>query len=297
MRFLLIICAILLYSCTDYQENWEEQWGNIYAPPANIISNNGETPIIICNEGESTVLTDNGCTSSFICSGNTWIVTNTICDAILPPNQPILSSSAIVKPKSSSSVKIVKSSSSKTVKSSSSKVTTSFVNGVLTDGRDGKTYATTTIGSQIWMAKNLNYQTTNSLCYDNSTTNCTKYGRLYNWDEATKACPTGWHLPTSSEFSELFAAIGGEDVAGYKLKSKSGWADNGNGSDLYKFNALPAGYSYVNGFYYMKEIANFWTSTQEWAGEAYRVSIDIYENVRPGLDQTIFAFSVRCLKD
>ena len=154
--------------------------------------------------------------------------------------------------------------------------TWTLVSGTLIDSRDNKTYKTITIGSQTWMAENLNYSDSatyegmkgRSWCYDNKPENCTKYGRLYNWaaamDSAGKwstnakgcgysgvclstppvrgICPEGWHLPTHDDFSSLFDAVGGEPFAAGKLKSTSGWEENpGNGTDSFGFSTLPAG--------------------------------------------------------
>ena len=109
--------------------------------------------------------------------------------------------------------------------------------GILTDSRDGQTYRTVKIGNQVWMAENLNYETANSYCYQDSVSNCTKYGRLYTWAAAKAACPSGWHLPTEVEFKELVATVGGSSTAGKMLKSTSGWDDDegesGNGTDAY----------------------------------------------------------------
>jgi len=87
------------------------------------------------------------------------------------------------------------------------------------------------------MEENLNFATDNSWCYGNNDSNCQKYGRLYTWDTAMKACPAGWRLPTDSDWEELFQAAGGEDKAGKKLKSNTGW----NGTDEFGFSALPGG--------------------------------------------------------
>ena len=168
-------------------------------------------------------------------------------------------------------------------------VSHSEVKGSLTDSRDGQTYRTVTIGSQTWMAENLNYKTDNSYCYDDETSNCSKYGRLYTWaaamDSAGKwstngkgcgyglkcsptgkvrgVCPSGWHLPTKAEIKTLFAAVGGQNVAAKKLKSTSGWKSGGNGTDDYSFSALPAGVRDYDGVYDGKGVGtSFWSSTE-----------------------------------
>ena len=121
--------------------------------------------------------------------------------------------------------------------------------GSFTDTRDKKTYKTVKIGEQTWMAKNLNYDAKGSKCYDNKPANCEKYGRLYDWETALKACPYGWHLPDNDEWDVLIAIVGGKEVAGKKLKAKSGWKDNGNGTDEFGFSALPSGYGSSDGYF------------------------------------------------
>ena len=110
--------------------------------------------------------------------------------------------------------------------------------GTLTDERDGQVYKTVHIGEQWWMAENLNYKTDDSYCY-NSESNCDlRKGRYYRYDAVSIACPNGWHVPSSKEFYELIAAVGGSKTAGKKLKSTSlGWFASGQGSDEYGFSA------------------------------------------------------------
>ena len=238
-----------------------------------------------------------------------------------------------------------KSSSSEKAESSSSKAIEP-AEGTLTDTRDGKTYKTVTIGTQIWMAENLNYAYTGvpykytyidssytsdstSWCYGDSLANCTKYGRLYTWAAAMDSvgtwstngkgcgygkrctptypvrgiCPEGWHLPTKAEFETLFTAVGGSSTAGRMLKSTSGWNDSkgqdGNGTDAYAFSALPAGYRYYDGYFYLEgSDADFWSSTEDDSSYAYRMNLYYgYDNANLNRKNKNLGFSVRCLKD
>jgi uncharacterized protein (TIGR02145 family) len=115
-----------------------------------------------------------------------------------------------------------------------------YVVGTFTDSRNGKAYKTVKIGEQVWMAENLNYNASGSKCYNDSTANCDKYGSLYNWETAMKACPSGWHLPTNKEWETLLSSLGGKresyqgeececEIVSYtgvanKLKSKGGFS-------------------------------------------------------------------------
>jgi hypothetical protein len=108
----------------------------------------------------------------------------------------------------------------------------------------GKTYKTVVIGTQNWMAENLNYNVSGSHCYDNLESNCNKYGRLYDWATAKTVCPAGWHLPSGTEWATLINYVGGSNIAGKKLKATSGWNNGGNGQNTYGFSALPGGIEY-----------------------------------------------------
>jgi len=172
--------------------------------------------------------------------------------------------------------------------------------GTFTDTRDGQTYKTVKIGKQTWMARNLNYQTeSGSWCYDNNADNCKQYGRLYDWETAKTVCHKGWKLPDTADWNRLVASAGGEDIAGKKLKSKSGWKENGNGTDIYGFSALPSGHRYSGGdFDDAGNNGNWWAATEHSGGFAYYrfmgYDIDLvyeYYYVKN------FGSSVRCVAD
>ncbi len=203
----------------------------------------------------------------------------------------------IVTPKSSSSKNGDAGTSAGMTSSSSSQDTTyNAEKNTLTDTRDGKVYRTVTIGNQVWMAENLNFETDFSYCYNDSAEYCAKYGRLYVWSAAMDACPSGWHLPDLAEWKTLLAAVGGDSVAGAKLKSTSGWNSDGNGTDDFGFTVLPAGGRSSKDF--VGEAAAFWTS--EWYGEYddYAYGIRLYTDtiVRKFNGRKYIGSSVRCVK-
>jgi len=178
-----------------------------------------------------------------------------------------------------SSASVIKSSSSETKSNpvSSSSVSTSASNSsILTDSRDGQSYGTVTISNKTWMAKNLNYNApSGSKCYD-----CDKYGRLYNWETARIVCPTGWHLPTQTEWNSLI---------GKNLKSTSDFAA-----------LLGGGYSYDGGdFIGVGNLGIWWTDTKFDNSNAYTVYVHSYDNeVETDIyDYKTDFYSVRCVKD
>ena len=210
-----------------------------------------------------------------------------------------------------------KLSSSVTPKSSSSKKSSSSVSSsskipdwkgtTLKDSRDGKTYTTTVIGSQVWMAENLNFKTKGSDCFNNDSTLCKRYGRYYTWAAAKEACPANWHLPSKAEFDALIVAVGGVNSAGYMLKTKCDWSiigmshyseeRCGAGLDAYGFSAIPAGCINKQSVYSC-DGANFLTSTESKGSSAYYVSLEDFDNsLRYSTTSENFMYSVRCVYD
>jgi len=186
-----------------------------------------------------------------------------------------------------------------------------------TDSRDGKKYKVIKIGSQTWMAENLNYTSDDWEesyygCYNEESDNCNKYGRLYEWKTAKKACPAGWHLPSDKDWTTLIDYAGGSKTAGKKLKSKTGWNENGNGTDDYGFSALPGGklnywmsmnynmnYDYSN----IGSTGSWWSDTKANNDEGwYRVISHNSESVSRNTGETVdfpqsMYYSVRCVQN
>lgn len=170
-----------------------------------------------------------------------------------------------------------------------------------------KTYKTVKIGKNVWMAENLNHATRNSFCYKDLESNCDKYGRLYNWEDAKTACPDGWRLPSKEDFKDLISNV--EDENAEFLKTTTGWAYH-NGNNELGFKALPAGncyscnirekYKNYNG---LGEKTLFWSSTDvNWlranslflTDSKYRYH-SYKKAIIDGTDKDHF-ISVRCVK-
>jgi len=207
----------------------------------------------------------------------------------------------------------------------------------LTDSRDNNIYKTVVIGTQTWMAENLNYdpETGNSNCYSNQTSNCDKYGRLYDWAIAMwfnsncnssscsssiqskhkGICPDGWHIPSSEDWGELSRYVDGTSgtfagydspTAGKYLKATIGWNNygaNDNGTDQYGFSALPGGSTvdsygnFGNAGYY-----GVWWSANERenlsTNACYRSMVQNDERAAWScIHSKSWLLSVRCVKD
>jgi uncharacterized protein (TIGR02145 family) len=196
---------------------------------------------------------------------------------------------------------------------------------------EGETYETVVIGTQTWMARNLNYGAPGSKCYDNSTANCNTYGKLYDWATAMGLpdcvrtscasqitanhkgiCPSGWHIPSDDDWDKLLFVAdpscqdngynGYYYCSGTKLKSATGWDPYDGvpvGTDEFGFAALPGGESITTGnFSSVGHYGRWWSASESEAQRAYyrnmywqRESVNRTDNAKSGL------FSVRCLKD
>ena len=182
------------------------------------------------------------------------------------------------------------------------------------------------IGNQIWMTQNLkvaHFRNGDSIpyvktaedwekagkeqkpawCYyNNDPANDSKYGKLYNWyavNDPRGLAPNGWHIPSDVEWKQLTDFIGGNEAAGKKLKSKSGWELNGNGTNESGFNGLPAGYRYDYGFFnYGGLFAVWWASPVEYTSFAW-LYYQAYNfgNAFRYFPTKAFGFSVRCIKN
>jgi uncharacterized protein (TIGR02145 family) len=136
--------------------------------------------------------------------------------------------------------------------------------------------------------------------YNNDLDNGFMYGKLYNYhavNDPRGLAPVGWHIPTDEEWTELENLLGKE--AGKKLKSKNGWKNSGNCTDLVGFKALPGGFRYLNGsFYGIRDTASFWSATELDSTDAWTRFLN-YDSgdVDRDISNKSLGASVRCLRD
>ena len=183
----------------------------------------------------------------------------------------------------------------------------------IVDARDGRTYKTIKIGSQTWMAENLNYADTtetfkiNSKCLYDKDEYCEIAGRRYSWSavidsvklesdsiasqlcgdgktcslstDVAGICPEGWRVPSKADWETLIAAAGGKQYAGERLMSKNGWSHYTYGTDWYGFSGFSAG----------SQFAYFASSTEYDGTTAYCLKL--------GKEYNHFAYMDKCLKN
>ncbi len=172
--------------------------------------------------------------------------------------------------------------------------------GTFTDERDGRKYKWARIGEQIWMAENLAYNGgEGGMIYENDESYVTKYGRLYNWQQAIEACPAGWHLPKDDEWEQMINYIGDMKTAGKILKAETGWKWHGaNGTNKYGYNGLPGG-NFENGnYYYIGEGAYWWSFSEYNSNNAYLRDVGSNrDNILRYYYSKNAGLNVRCLKN
>jgi uncharacterized protein (TIGR02145 family) len=183
---------------------------------------------------------------------------------------------------------------------------------------EGKTYNTIQIGHQCWLRENLDVgtmikgndeQRNNSIiekyCYNNSIENCDKYGGLYQWNEAMQysttegaqgICPTGWHIPTYSEFQTLSTAVGSN---GNALKLIGVGTDSGVGTNTSGFSGLLAGALHASGFFtHLRYTTTFWSSVDyDSVNGNYMGMVCNNDSIYLSYNYKKSGYSIRCIKD
>lgn len=170
---------------------------------------------------------------------------------------------------------------------------------------DGNSYRTVAVGSQVWLGENLRATRTpdgtpvTTFSPNSEPRHVALFGRLYGWDAARRACPSGWHLPSDGEWSALETHLGAD--AGKLLRDPEFWPREEASAAAARpgFLARPAGYSNDQGFEtYFGTRAIFWTATAQDAHFAWSRVIDgAGTSLRRAPQHPQYGFSVRCLAD
>ncbi|MFN4909931.1 MAG: fibrobacter succinogenes major paralogous domain-containing protein [Flavobacteriales bacterium] len=170
------------------------------------------------------------------------------------------------------------------------------------DPRNGKRLETVTIGTQVWSTTNLdverflngdliseaktqeqwmeaNTKGQPAWCYfENNPSNGQKYGRLYNWFaviDPRGLAPKGFRIPTDQDWGDLMATLGGDSIAGIKMKATEGWSNQGNGNNQAKFYGLPGGDRNSMGwFLFLGYYGGWWSASEAVPGFPVRYYLD-----------------------
>lgn len=188
-----------------------------------------------------------------------------------------------------------------------------------------------TIGKQVWMTKNLNVDKFRNgdtipevktdeewkkagengepawCFYYNYPEDGDRYGKLYNWhavNDPRGLAPEGWKIPSDEDWSRLVDFLGGDNVAGIKMKSSDYWAENNselrNNNNNNAFLGLPGGYRELNGRFHSDGLYGFWWSSKEGNSDSVWCRYLSYEDNSVGrsiVNSMGEGFSVRCLKE
>lgn len=197
------------------------------------------------------------------------------------------------------------------------------IGNTFTDSRDGNEYQIVTIGNQLWMAENLSYlpavvePSTGSpstpfyyvygyngatISEAKATFNYNAYGVLYNWPAARTSCPPAWRLPENDDWTQLSNFLGGESVAGGKIKEAGTdhwWSPNEGATNITGFTARPGGLRASNEvFGNIGRYGYWWTSDENSSANAWMRALSHENSI---LDSYYFikelGFSVRCVRD
>lgn len=254
--FSAISCVVLL-GCSDFgdRDNPLDPGASNYIAES-LTESSSSIKISSSSDVSSGNVTDSIVSSSSNLLGNsssliTEVTSSGSVDTVLSSGIDVSSSSQVLESESSSSEisQGINSSSSSSFGLSSSSVVVSsssvavWVCGDSTVSRGGVEYKTVLINEQCWTKENMKYvpSTGTTMCYDNLESNCETYGRLYDYEAAALACPSGFRLPTQEEMIAMQEYSGADMYdAGKHLKTTTGWTGE-NGDDFLGFSALPGG--------------------------------------------------------
>jgi uncharacterized protein (TIGR02145 family) len=209
----------------------------------------------------------------------------------------------------------------------SAAIITSIVLGSCTNSKSVGDVSSTEvkIGEQIWMTENLNVDKFRNgepipevkteeewekygnegkpawCYYNNDPSNGKKYGKLYNWFAVTDPrgiSPKGWRVPADEDFMELMMQLGGQDVAGTKMKDTKGWAENGNGDNESGFSGLPGGVRTLLVFFDRGSVGWWWSTSKTDSTQARGISLVSGEKrMKSIVHYKTVGLSVRCIKN
>ena len=206
-----------------------------------------------------------------------------------------------------------------------------YINGSVVIDVDGNNYESIVINGKQWMKENLNVSkyrngevipevtdlaewdalTTGAWCYyENTTDNGTTYGKLYNWyaiNDPRGLAPTGWHIPSDTEWTSLTNFLGGTSAAGIKMRDLGDtWSTSAVlATNQAGFSALPAGYGYLTYSYdpvdepfnSLGDVAFWWSATSTGTNTAYSLNVNLNNSVTRSAILKKTALSVRCVKN
>jgi uncharacterized protein (TIGR02145 family) len=240
--------------------------GNVTSTPAQLYVQ--YKPIVIITSGPTIAYYDETVTLSVSVDANPAPNYEWKKDGVLLPSNTNSHTITNARPSTHSGTYTVKVSNS--VGDTTVTVSVLTVRMEIKDVRDDQIYKIVQIGTQLWMAENLNFEINDqvdSWCYNNNSSLCDQFGRLYKWTIAMSdqgngndICPNGWHVPTLDEWSALKTFVGTD--GGNKLKSTNSIYFNGEGTDTYGFNGLGSGFysSFSDSFRDLYLETHFWTS-------------------------------------